>query len=89
MKHFNITISGRVQGVGFRYSARSIAKYMGIKGFVRNLYDNKVYIEAEGDDRQLSEFINWCHKGPESARVDNVLVLPGEVKAFDSFEVRF
>ena len=89
MKHYNITITGRVQGVGFRYSARSMARYMGITGFVRNLSDNNVYIEAEGDDKQLHEFINWCHNGPDNARVDNVIILPGEVKAFDGFEVRF
>ncbi len=89
MKHYNITISGRVQGVGFRYSARSVARYMGITGFVRNMPNNNVYIEAEGDDKQLQEFINWCRKGPDSAKVLNVAIIPGELKAFDGFEVRF
>ena len=89
MKHFNITVSGRVQGVGFRYSARSLAKSMGIKGFVKNTYDNKVYIEAEGNDKQLNEFINWCHQGPRSAYVENVSIIPGDIINFDEFEVRF
>jgi two-component system LytT family response regulator len=47
--HKNIRITGRVQGVGFRYSARSLASSLGIKGFVRNLPNGEVYIEAEGN----------------------------------------
>lgn len=89
MKHYNIIISGRVQGVGFRYSARSIARSIGIKGFVKNTYDNKVYIEAEGDEKQLTEFVNWCQKGPSHAYVERVSVIPGDIKIFDEFEVRF
>jgi acylphosphatase len=88
-KHINITISGRVQGVGFRYSARSVAKYMNITGFARNIPGNKVYIEAEGDETQLKDFVEWCHKGPSNCRVDNVAILPGEFISFDDFEVRF
>jgi acylphosphatase len=89
MKHINITISGRVQGVGFRYQARSVASNLGIRGYVKNTYDNKVYIEAEGDDIRIEEFLIWCHKGPASARIDNVVVIPGELKSYDGFEVRF
>jgi acylphosphatase len=89
MKHLNISISGHVQGVGFRYSARSMADFIGIKGFVRNMPDESVYIEAEGDEKQLKQFVDWCHNGPAHARVKNVAVLPGEVKVFDEFEVKF
>jgi len=48
-KHVNITVKGRVQGVGFRYSAMEAAEELGIKGFVRNMPDGSVYIEAEGE----------------------------------------
>jgi acylphosphatase len=89
MKHVNITVTGRVQGVGFRYSARSYARQSGIKGFVRNTFDNKVYIEAEGDEKQLKEFINWCHNGPANANVEYVSVIPGAIQGFDGFEVKF
>lgn len=89
MKHYNITISGRVQGVGFRYYARSVARYMSISGFVRNLPNNNVYIEAEGDDKQLDEFVNWCRNGPDNARVNNVSIISGDVKKFEGFEIRF
>lgn len=88
MKHYNITISGYVQGVGFRYLARAIAKEIGITGFVKNLPGNKVYIEAEGNNQQLSTFVGWCYKGPVHARIDNVSIAEEEIKNFDGFEVR-
>lgn len=89
MKHYNITISGYVQGVGFRYSARDFARKTGINGFAKNIQGNKVCIEAEGDEVQLSEFINWCHKGPAHAIVDNVIIEQGEMKQYDGFEISF
>lgn len=89
VKHFNITIKGRVQGVGFRYSARSIARSFKISGFVKNVYDGSVYIEAEGLDENLSLFIRWCHQGPDRAKVNHVLVIEGEVQNFSDFETRF
>jgi acylphosphatase len=86
-KHYNITISGMVQGVGFRYNARTIAQYIGINGFVKNIPGNKVYIETEGTESELSEFINWCHKGPGYAHIEKVDVEPGEMEHFKSFEI--
>jgi acylphosphatase len=86
--HKNIRISGRVQGVGFRYSARNMAGFFGVRGFVRNLPDGDVYIEAEGKPLQLEEFINWCRQGPSRARIDFIDVYDGEVMGFKSFEVR-
>jgi acylphosphatase len=87
-KHLNITISGRVQGVGFRYAARNIAKSLGIKGYAKNLYNGNVYIEAEADEESLAEFVLWCKKGPDYAYVSKVETDPGETKLFDSFEIR-
>jgi len=87
MKCFQITISGKVQGVGFRYSAKSFARALGINGIVRNLPHYEVYIEAEGNEFQLNEFIKWCKTGPEHARVTNVFVSECELKEYSSFEV--
>mgnify|MGYP006301477767 CR=1 FL=1 len=67
-----ITIQGRVQGVGFRYSTVHKAQELGIKGFVKNRSDGSVYIEAEGDPQKLNEFLNWCWQGPSTARVEHV-----------------
>lgn len=87
MKHYNIRITGRVQGVWYRDSARSKARELGIRGFVRNDPDGSVYIEAEGEERELKELVQWCWDGPPRAKVENVDVEEGEMKDFTSFEI--
>ena len=67
-----LTISGRVQGVGFRFSTVHKAEQYDIKGFVKNQPDGTVYIEAEGEAEDLNHFVNWCNEGPPSAKVENV-----------------
>jgi acylphosphatase len=69
---YKIQITGRVQGVGFRWSASREARSRGIKGFVRNLSDGSVYIEAEGSREQLDDFVHWCRRGPGSSTVEAV-----------------
>ena len=69
---FKIHVRGHVQGVGFRWSALREAKSLGITGFVKNLPDGSVYIEAEGKAGQLKAFIDWCKKGPDFGLVESV-----------------
>jgi acylphosphatase len=88
MKHFNIIVSGRVQGVFYRQSSMEIALQLGIRGFVRNEQNGNVYIEAEGAEEQLKKLIEWCKKGPSRAVVKDVQVSEGELKNFSSFEIR-
>lgn len=72
LKHFNITVFGKVQGVFFRASTVEIAKQLCLSGFVRNLPDGNVYIEAEGEEKQIAKFVKWCHQGPTRAVVSKV-----------------
>ncbi|SFC13517.1 acylphosphatase [Alkalibacterium subtropicum] len=68
-------ISGRVQGVGFRFSTKQTADELGIKGIVRNEPDGTVHVEAMGDREQLSRFIEALRKGPSpAAQVEKVVV---------------
>jgi len=69
---YKISVRGHVQGVGFRWSAAREAKNMGITGFVKNLSDGSVYIEAEGSREELNSFISWCRKGPVFGTVKSV-----------------
>ena len=85
--HKNIRITGRVQGVGFRYSARSVANSFGIKGVVKNMPDGAVYIEAEGTLTRMEDFIAWCNEGPPLAVIQFVDVYDGEVVGFREFVV--
>ena len=69
---YKIHIRGYVQGVGYRWSAVREARILSITGFVRNMPDGSVYIEAEGHPRKLRAFLDWCHKGPSSGFVESV-----------------
>jgi acylphosphatase len=88
-KHINITISGRVQGVGFRRAARDQARYMGIKGYVKNLSDGSVFVEAEGDDPNLALFIQWCRQGSSYSQVEEVTVEHKSWIGFSTFETLY
>lgn len=74
VKRFHAIITGKVQGVFFRVSAREQAKALDIKGFVRNLPDGSVELDAEGEEETLSDLLQWCQHGPPSAWVENVNV---------------
>ena len=87
IKHFNIRVTGRVQGVFFRASARSHAEALEVLGFARNESDGSVYIEAEGEEENLNQFIRWCHRGPDRAEVTKVDAEESALKNFSSFEV--
>lgn len=65
-------LSGEVQGVGFRYFARQVAETIGVLGWVRNLPDGTVEVQAAGDDDQLAAFKAQLHQGPRAARVEEI-----------------
>lgn len=87
MRHVNISIKGKVQGVYFRLSTKAVADQLGIKGFVRNLTDGSVYVEAEGDDFALDCLKEFCEEGPERAVVEEVTCEEGPWEDFKNFEV--
>lgn len=90
IKHVDITITGKVQKVGFRYCALEQAMDMGIFGIVRNEGKDSVYIEAEGEVERLKDFLRWCHKGPEGARVQKVdYNSTEELKGYTEFNAEF
>lgn len=82
-----ITITGRVQGVGFRISTKAVADQLGIKGFIKNLPDGTVYIEAEAAEILMQEFLKWCNIGPDEALVQHLQVQPIEVKNHQNFNI--
>lgn len=65
-------ISGDVQGVGFRYFTQAAAASEGIYGWVRNLPDGRVEVQAEGEAESLERFDGRLRHGPRGARVDRV-----------------
>ncbi len=72
MKTISISVRGKVQGVFFRANTEKIARELKLLGWVKNEDDGSVRIVARGDEASLKKLIDWCHKGPEAARVDSV-----------------
>ena len=65
-------VSGRVQGVSYRASTADEAQGLGLTGWVRNLPDGNVELEAEGPADAVASLLAWCKNGPPAARVTNV-----------------
>lgn len=81
-------ITGRVQGVGFRWSARRHAASLGLAGWVRNLPDGRVEAEFEGPDEPVRAFAEWLREGPGHARVDDLQLAERDVTGEVAFIVR-
>ncbi len=72
MIQYELKITGKVQGVGFRYFAYQKANEIGINGWVKNSRDGGVLIIAQGDEIDINTFIDYLQIGPTRARVDNI-----------------
>jgi acylphosphatase len=70
----HVFISGRVQGVSFRWNTQHKAQTLGLTGWVRNVWDGRVEAMFEGEESVVRQAVGWCHKGERPARVDNVEV---------------
>lgn len=80
-------MSGRVQGVGFRVSARTQARALGLTGWVRNRDDGAVELLACGEDSALEAMQVWLHSGPAPAAVTAVEVTSAPLAAHESFAI--
>jgi acylphosphatase len=85
----HLIISGRVQGVAFRYYALDIAQSLEIKGWVRNCWNGKVEIVMEGEEEEVEQLINWCYRGPGGAIVEKVDIKWEKYRGeFNTFGIR-
>lgn len=89
MDAVHVHVSGRVQGVGFRYHIIRQAEGLRLDGFVRNLADGRVEIWAEGSSKDVAALVDAARSGPSPARVSHVAARPVEpTGSFHGFEVR-
>lgn len=90
MEQYEITITGRVQGVGYRYYTVQQAQLLGVKGYVRNQADNSVLVVAQADEEIIDVFIDYLHIGPTRARVDHISKIKiNYFSVFDNFSVKY
>jgi acylphosphatase len=85
-KRAHVFISGRVQGVSFRWYTQHMAQKLDLTGWVRNLWDGRVEAVFEGPEEAIHKAVAWCHHGEPPARVEDVKVVyetpTGEFKSF-------
>lgn len=86
--HAHLIVFGRVQGVGFRFTTKQVAKELGVNGWVRNLLDSSVEIEAEGNAKKVEQFIDAIKANPSPvAKVTDVdLTISKELEGYRTFK---
>jgi acylphosphatase len=83
-------VSGRVQGVGFRWFAQRTARSLHLTGWVRNLPDGRVEIVAQGPTVAIAAFGNLIASGPRIGHVDDVEIydIPHDTNTYKSFDIK-
>jgi acylphosphatase len=91
MMRTHVIISGRVQGVFFRSETKNMADQLGLTGWVKNRPDGKVEAVFEGPKEQVLKMLDWCKKGPISAKVEKVERTRDKVEKeeYRGFEIRY
>ena len=82
-----VHVSGRVQGVAFRWEAQHAAEKLGVSGWVRNEPDGSVVAHVEGEPDAVNDMVVWLRAGPPAARVSNVAVRDAAPTGASSFEI--
>lgn len=86
---WTICVKGRVQGVGFRFSAHRQARLLGLAGWVRNEYDGSVKLFIQGENAQIARFLSWLSQGPALSYVSSVVKVPAvQDERLSSFDIR-
>lgn len=89
MQRAHIFVTGTVQGVWFRESAKQLATQLNLTGWVQNLPDGRVEAVVEGTDFAVKAMVAWCHRGPDRAVVRHVDArLEAASGEFSQFDVR-
>ncbi|MEK6963171.1 MAG: acylphosphatase [Nanoarchaeota archaeon] len=89
MPCLHIHISGKVQGVSFRYYVLKEAQRRGVFGWVKNLEDGRMEVVAQGKEEELQQLTRLCRKGPLYAEVEKVDVKEVPEQKLEGFEIRY
>ena len=86
---FEISVYGRVQGVGFRYAARNQARSLNLKGWIKNLPEGSVHTIIQGKTADCHAFIQWCRNGPGYSWVERLEITEQKPEPMPPFQVRY
>ena len=90
IKTYKVLLSGRVQGVGFRYFTESVAEKYSVKGYVGNTPAGKVEIVCQGEEEEVSSFIDEVSKGPAFSVITDIITEElKDKKVYNTFEIRY
>ncbi len=89
-QRLRLFVKGKVQGVFFRQALKVMAKTHNVSGWVKNLKNGRVEAILEGEDLDVSSMVEWCHRGPANARVEDIEIRNEKYKGeFSKFEVLY
>ena len=88
MVRYRVLVSGRVQGVYFRDTVRTLAQQRGVRGWVRNLPDGRVEAVFEGPPGDVQQLVEWARRGPRMAMVSDVSVQAEPPEGLGAFQIR-
>lgn len=89
-----VLISGKVQGVGYRYALADLARNLNIQGWCRNTQDGRVEASIQGEQSHINELLEWMRQGPPGAKVEQVsfeeqaVLEPLLEESIHTFEIR-
>jgi len=90
LKRLHVHVRAGVQGVFFRAVTQETARGLNLTGWVRNRPDGSVEAVFEGEDDHVDKMLAWCHQGPPTARVEEVLVLEEPYAGlFQTFDIQY
>jgi len=87
MATIHLLVKGNVQGVFYRATAKKVAENLKITGWIKNTNDGNVEAIVTGKEAQLEEFSNWCKKGPQKAKVVEVITKQINETHYNAFEI--
>jgi acylphosphatase len=88
-KAVSVKVTGRVQGVAFRWYAVQEAEQLGVRGWIRNEPDESVVGHFEGPERAVDALVDWCRHGPSYASVSHVAVTEARPTGTKEFGIRY
>jgi len=88
IKHLDILIKGNLRHRAYALLTMIEAEKSGIRGFVCYTENNGLFIESEGENHEIDEFLTWCKNGIDNSDVIEISTAPGPLKNFKDFEIK-